>query len=206
MVFRDREDAAHRLADALAAWHGQHPLVLGIPRGGVCLASVIAQRLAGQCDAILVKKLRAPTNPELAMGTVDEQGVTHILPFAAEAGATFSYLRQEAAHQLALLRRRRAAYDAQRKAIDVTGRAVIVTDDGMATGATMLGALSAVRARRPAMLVCAVPVAAPRALTAVRALADQTVCLYASDDFDGVSQCYIRFDQVDDAEVIALLR
>jgi predicted phosphoribosyltransferase len=206
MIFQDRIDAAERLAEALAAYRGTRPLVLAIPRGAVPMGHVIAQRLQGDLDVVLVHKLGAPFSPEFAVGSIDETGWAWIAPHARQAGADQAYLEDEKAAQLATLRRRRAQYTPARPPIDPAGRVAIVVDDGLATGATMIAALHAVRAREPAKLVCAVPVAAQDSLEAVRPLADDVVCLHAPWDFGAVGRFYRSFDQVEDDEVIRLLR
>ena len=206
MIFDDRRDAAQRLAAALDHWRGHNPLVLAIPRGAVPMGTLIAQALDGELDVVLVRKLRAPFSPEFAVGAIDESGWAWIAEHAARAGADYGYLEQEKRAQLATLRRRRAEYTPERTPIDPRGRIVIVVDDGLATGATMIAALHAVRAREPAHLVCAVPVAAPESLEAVRGWADEIVCLDAPAGFDAVGRFYRHFDQVEDDEVIRLLR
>jgi predicted phosphoribosyltransferase len=206
MIFRDRIDAAERLADALSSYRGTRPLVLAVPRGAVPMGRVIAQRLGGELDVVLVRKLRAPFSPEFAVGAIDETGWAYIAPHARQAGADEEYLQTEKAEQMATLRRRRAQYTPARPPIDPAGRVVIVVDDGLATGATMIAALHAVRARGPSKLVCAVPVAAQDSLAAVQPYADEVVCLDAPWDFGAVGRFYRDFAQVEDDEVIALLR
>ena len=204
-LFKDRADATLALAHRLAAYRGAHPLVLAIPRGGVPMAQEIARALDGEMDVVLVRKLGAPSSEEFAVGAVDEGGNIYRSPHAAQAGANDAYIEQEAERQMAILRRRRERYTPLRPPIDPAGRIVIVVDDGLATGATMVAALQAVRTRQPASLVCAVPVAAPDSLAKVAALADDVVCLHAPPDFAAVGQFYSRFDQVDDDEVAAIL-
>jgi predicted phosphoribosyltransferase len=206
MIFRDRIDAAERLADALSSYRGTRPLVLAVPRGAVPMGRVIAQRLGGELDVVLVRKLRAPFSPEFAVGAIDETGWAYIAPHARQAGADDAYLESEKAEQMATLRRRRAQYTPARPPIDPAGRVVIVVDDGLATGATMIAALHAVRARGPSKLVCAVPVAAQDSLEAVQPYADEVVCLDAPWDFGAVGRFYRDFAQVEDEAVIALLR
>jgi predicted phosphoribosyltransferase len=205
MLFEDRIDAARQLCHALAKFRGKNPLVLAIPRGAVPMGRFIARELEGELDVVLVRKLGAPGNPEFAVGAVDESGWTYLAPWAAEVGAGNAYLADETAAQLATMRARRALYTPARPPIDPAGRIVIVVDDGLATGATMMAALHSVRARHPARLVCAVPVASPDSLEKVRTRADEVVCLDAPLSFHAVGQFYRAFGQVEDREVVAAL-
>lgn len=205
-MFRDRLDAARQLADRLKNYRGKHPLVLGIPRGAVPMAKIIADQLEGELDVVLVRKLRAPQQPELAIGSVDESGWTYLSEYAQAYGGTADYLAAEKQTQMATLRQRRAQYTPIRPPISPAGRIVIVIDDGLATGATMISALHGLRAQKPAKLICAVPVAPPDTLATVADLADEVVCLEAPPFFRAVGQFYQHFDQVDDEEVIAILQ
>jgi len=204
--FDSRLDAGKQLARALAAYRGRNPLVLAIPRGAVAMGAELAAALQGELDVVLVRKLRAPGAPELAVGAVDESGWTYVAEHAAEAGADAEYLAREKAAQLETLRRRRAQYTPARAPVDPRGRVAIVVDDGIATGSSMIAALHAVRAKHPARLVCAVPVAPPETLERIRPYADEVVCLEAPEDFMAVGQFYRDFQQVEDEEVVELLR
>lgn len=203
--FRDRADAAQQLAQQLIVYQGAKPLVLAIPRGAVPMAQQIAQALDGDFDVVLVRKLRGPFNDEYAIGAVEESGWVYRSPLAAQAGADETYIEREKQRQLELLRQRRERYTPLRPSVDPAGRIVIVVDDGLATGATMIAALHAVRTHSPARLICAVPVAAPESLAAVQALADEVVCLHAPKNFAAVGQFYSNFEAVDDNEVVAIL-
>jgi putative phosphoribosyl transferase len=204
-LFDSRADAARRLAGALARYRGRNPLVLAIPRGAVGMGRVLADELGGELDVVLVRKLRSPFSPEFAVGAVDETGWAYVAPHAASAGADAEYLQSEKQAQLEILRIRRAQYTPTRPPIEAKGRIVIVVDDGLATGATMIAALHAARAKGPERLVCAVPVAAPESLERVRLYADEMVCLDAPEPFIAVGRFYRAFPQVEDEEVVALL-
>ena len=206
MRFRDRADAAGKLAAALHAYRGKNPLALAIPRGAVPMGRVLAAELGGELDIVQVRKLRAPDSPELAVGAIDESGWTYVADYARSVGADDAYLGEEQRRQLETLRERRAQYTPQRAPHDAAGRIAIVVDDGLATGATMIAALHAVRAKQPARLICAVPVAAPDSLEKVRPYADEVVCLATPREFHAVSQFYDAFPQVEDEEVVKLLQ
>lgn len=204
-MFLDRMDAARRLVDALASYRGENPLVLGIPRGAVPMAKLIASELGGEVDVVLVRKLPAPGSPEFAIGAVDETGWTYLADHAQRMGIDEGYIEQERAAQVALMARRRAQYTPVRSPIDPAGRIAIVVDDGLATGSTMIAALHATRAKGPKKLICAVPVAPPETAERVRGQCDELVCLETPVDFYAVGQFYRSFPQVEDKEVVAVL-
>ena len=204
-LFKDRDDAARHLARALARYAECKPLVLAIPRGAVPMGRILAEQLRGELDVVLVRKLRAPANPELAIGAIDETGWVYLAEHASLEARDPQYLEREKQAQLEVLRARREAYTPARAPLPAQGRTVIVVDDGLATGSTMIAALHSARARHPERLVCAVPVAAADSLERVRPHADEVVCLYAPADFFAVSQFYASFPQVEDDEVISLL-
>ena len=205
MYFRNRDDAARKLAEQLEPYRGHSPLVLAIPRGAVPMARIIADVLGGEMDVVLVRKIRALGNPELAIGSVDETGWTYLADYARQM-ADEAYIEAEKNTQLEVMRERRAQYTPVRPPHDPAGKVVIVVDDGLATGSTMIAALHALRARNPKKLVCAVPVAPHDTLKKVEAYADETVCLYVPELFYAVGQFYMDFQQVSDREAIELLK
>ncbi len=206
MRFKNRAQAAHLLAQRLVSYRGQRPLVLAIPRGAVPMAKIIADALEGELDVVLVHKLGAPDQPELAIGAVDESGQLYLSEYVHDLGITDAYIEQEKAAQLETLRKRRAMYTPVRPPLDPARRVVIVVDDGIATGASMIAALRAVRAKQPAKLIAAVAVASPEALRRIAQEADEVVCLDAPDFFYAVGQFFEDFSQVSDAEVVATLQ
>lgn len=206
MMLRDREEAAHLLAQKLAPYRGKNPLVLAIPRGAVPMARIIADELQGEADVVLVRKLRAPMQPELAVGSVDEHGHVFLTSYARQLDLSESYLKTEAQAQLATLAERRRAYTAARSPIDPAGRIVIVVDDGIATGSTMIAALKSVREKKAAKVIAAAAVAPPETVEKLRPYADDVVCLATPRDFYAVGQFFQDFRQVEDEEVIALLK
>ena len=205
-MFKDRLEAAQLLAERLLRYRGQSPLILAIPRGAVPMGVVLAQQLGGELDVVLVHKLCAPFQPELAIGAIDESGHASLAPHAASVGATPSWITAEKNRQLKVLQERRRHYRPLHAPATMAHRVVIVVDDGLATGATMVSALTAVRRCQPARLVCATPVASAEALELVKPLVDETVCLSVPPLFQAVGQFYEDFPQVSDDEVAQCLQ
>jgi len=205
MRFRNRQQAAELLAGRLSAYRGTRPLVLGVPRGAVPMARIIADELGGDLDVVLVRKLRAPGQPELAIGAVDERG--HVVKGMYFDIASDDYLREEIRTQQEIIRKRRGLYTRAQPAIDPSGRTVIIVDDGIATGSSMLSAIGSIRTRTPRKIVIAIGVAPPAALARMEADADEVVCLYSTEDFYAVGQFFDDFSEVtDDMVVTALAR
>lgn len=205
MRFRNREDAATQLADRLSAYRGQQPLVLGIPRGGMPMAAVVADRLDGDLDVMLVHKLRAPFQPELALGSIDEAGRVYLTPFAGELQIDEHALEAEKTMQLDTLTARRRRYTAAHPRVPLAGRTVILVDDGLATGATAIAAVRAARADAARRIVVAVGVAPPATVSRLRVEADEVVCLYAPSDFAAVGEFFADFSEVTDDDVVRIL-
>ena len=206
MLFQNREEAARLLAEKLKQYKGQNPLILAIPRGAVPMGGIIADALEGELDVVLVHKLGAPGNPEFAIGSVSEGGDVFLTDAAEAMGMSQYRIAREVRTQLETLQRRRSLYTPVRPPIDPFNRIVIVVDNGIATGSTMIAALRAVRAKRPAKLIAVVAVAPPDTLERIAKEADEVVYLAAPESFHAVGQFFLDFSQVSDEEVVAILK
>ncbi len=205
MVFADREEAGRRLAHALSHLAGQDVVVLGIPRGGVEVAKVVADELGAPLDVVIPRKVGAPGNPELGLGAVAED-VEVLDPRLIEIlNVSPEYLEREIAEQQEEIRRRSAAYRADRPPMDLAGKVAGVVDDGVATGGTAAAALRSARGRGAAQVILAVPVAPREAVARLEAEADQVIVLGTPEPFYAVGQWYVDFPQVADGRVIELL-
>jgi putative phosphoribosyl transferase len=206
--FRDRTEAGIALAEQIAARDLPDPVVLALPRGGVQVALEVARRLRGPLDLVMVRKIGVPFQPELAAGAVVNGDTPETVvneAIAARAGLGADDIAALAEVQLREIARRRAAYLRGRAQVPVEGRTAIVVDDGIATGATMRAALRAVRRRKPARLVLAVPVAPPETLEALAAEVDEAVCVARPASLGAIGAYYLDFSQVEDAAVIRML-
>ena len=207
IIFTDRRDAGRRLAEALRPTAaGKDRLVFGLPRGGIPVAYEVALALDAPLDVFVVRKLGAPVQPELAMGAIASGGIRILnddviseLRIPAEA---VEFVAEAEQRELA---RREIAYRGSRPPADVRGRTVIVVDDGLATGATMMAAVEALRRRQPAAIIAAAPVGAPETCELIRDAADACICVECPRPFHGVGEWYADFTQTTDAEVSALL-
>ena len=205
MRFRDRRHAGALLVEALKPLGLERPVVLGIPRGGVVVADEVAKGLGGELDVVLVRKVGAPGNPEFALGAVGEKGGMVLKPYALQY-ADQSYLEREAARQKDVIRKRAERYRKVRPKVPLAGRDVVLVDDGIATGSTMVAAVRSVRRRGAARVVVAVPVAPPEAVRRLRAEGCEVLCVREEPLFVAVGQFYEDFTQVSDEEVQALLQ
>ena len=208
MVFEDRRDAGRQLARRLMDLKQQQPVVLALPRGGVPVGFEIARAVSAPLDIILVRKIGAPFEPELAVGAIvggDDPEPVIDARMVADLNVSPEYLEAARGAALREIERRRLAYLGTHLPVEVEGRTAIVVDDGIATGATMLAALGGTRRRRPARIVLAVPVASEQALTRLRPEVDRTICLTAPADFGAVGAFYRQFPQLTDQEVVTLL-
>lgn len=205
--FKNRAQAAELLADQLSVYRGQKVVVLGIPRGGVVVAEKLAEHLGAELDIILSRKLTAPQNPELAIGSVSETGKVYIdQSIVNSVGADQRYIEQEKQSQLEKLHQYAMKYRPVVSKASYADKTVIVTDDGIATGATMKSALLAVRTENPRKLIAAVPVACESAINQLAGDVDELLCLRQPQVFYAISQFFTYFHQVQDEQVIELLK
>lgn len=204
--FKDRAEAGQLLAAELSLYQGKNPVILGIPRGGIVVARELAHKLSGQMDVVLAHKLGTPGQPELAMGSVAEDGklflnesVTGPMSVAGEA------IEAERIRQLAVIRRRSELIRKVRPKILLKDRIVIVTDDGVATGATTQAAIWAIKTGQPQKLILAVPVGPDDVIRRLAKLVDEAVCLRCPLSFAAVGQFYQHFYPVEDEDMLRIL-
>ncbi len=208
MLFRDRRDAGERLASRLARYRERKDaLVLALPRGGVVTGHAVARILNCPLDVLIVRKLGFPGRTELAVGAVSETGLVWLNKDIIDAyGISEEYIQGEISRQMEETRRRASVYREGRAMTSLAGKAVILVDDGVATGATMKATISTLRNERVARLVAAFPVASVEAREEIRNMVDDLVCLSAPFDFMAVGNYYQDFRQVSDEEVVFLLK
>jgi predicted phosphoribosyltransferase len=205
MIFTDRRDAGRRLALLLARHRVEHPLVLGLPRGGVIVAAEIAAALGAELDVLVVRKLGVPGAAEFALGAM-APGVTLVnQELMIQLGITEQSLAEVIARESQELGRREEAYRGSRPAMHIEGRTVILADDGLATGATAQAAIESVRRHRPKQVVFAAPVCSREGADALRSVADEVVCLKTPADFQAVGLWYQDFSPTTDTEVLQAL-
>ena len=207
MKFRDRIDAGNLLAERLAK-HGYTPAtVLGIPRGGVILADIVAKKLAADFDIVIPRKLGAPENEELAIGAVMEDGTSYINRYIVSAlRIPQHYIESERVRQAAEIRRRSAAYRKPDLSYNITDKNVIIVDDGIATGATVIASARWARKQHPLSLTIAVPVAPSQSVEVLEQESDSVIVLHMPHDFGSVGQFYEEFGPVSDDQVTQIMR
>lgn len=208
MRFADRREAGRQLGAALKALDLQQPVIYALPRGGVPVGFEVAAALKAPLDLLLVRKIGAPWQPELAVGAIVDGATPEIVlndEIVAATGADAAYLAGEQAKALREIERRRTVYGRAGAQIDPAGRDAIVVDDGIATGATALVAVHALKRRGARRVLVATPVAPPETVGRLQGDADQVICLAQPEAFGGVSAFYDDFHQLDDDEVVALL-
>jgi putative phosphoribosyl transferase len=208
MPFSDRRDAGQRLAERLLHLSERDPVVLALPRGGVPIGLEVARALSAPLDLLLVRKIGAPGQPELAVGAViDGEQLDFVVneDVLQALGLSMDFIKQQATAQVVEIERRRRLYLADAEPARVRGRTTIVVDDGIATGATVRAALRGVRRREPGHLVLAVPVAPEETIEALRGEVDEIVCLETPFPFGAIGWFYRDFDQVGDDRVRAMM-
>lgn len=205
-MFADRRAAGRELAQALLRYAGTRPVVLGLPRGGVPVAAEVAQVLDGTLDVWVARKLGVPFQPEFGMGAIAEGPAVFLdRSTVAQVGITRAQLLEVARREMNEIRRRVERFRGGRPPPDLRDRTVILVDDGIATGGTMKAAVRAVKKRRPARLIVAIPVAAPDIVAEFRAMVDDVVCLHQPAALFAIGLWYEDFRQARDDEVVRIL-
>jgi predicted phosphoribosyltransferase len=205
MVFHDRSEAGRRLGAALQGWQALDPVVLGMARGGTVVGAEVAHALGAPFDVCVARKIGAPRNPEYAVGAVApgatwvDEAMVHLLDVPRE------YLSRAIAAESEELERRESLYHGSHPAIDVTGRTVILVDDGLATGATARAAVSSLRRRGATRIIFAAPVGCTAGIARLHPVVDDVIILTIPWEFHAVSQAYTEFHQVEDEEVLEQL-
>jgi putative phosphoribosyl transferase len=207
-IFTDRKQAGQLLAEEVVRRGYRDPIVLGLPRGGVPVAAEVAAALKAPLDVVLVRKIGAPMQRELAMGAVVDGDAPEIVrneDVIREFGITDDEFQREAEQQLRIIEARRALWVAGRTRAPVKDKTVIIVDDGIATGATIRASLHALKTQGPRRTVVATPVAPRDAVESLRQEADDVICLETPEYFGAIGFFYLNFSQVSDAEVTSIL-
>jgi predicted phosphoribosyltransferase len=206
-MFRNRVDAGRRLASALSDYEGEKVVIYAIPRGGVVVAYEVANRLDAPIEIVIPRKIRAPNQPELAIGAVTQDGTSLLNhKLISNLDVSEDYLQKEIDIQIEEINRRMNRYQNHKQSIDLKDKIVIVVDDGVATGATLRAAILSIKRKEPKLIVVAVPVGPSDTIKQLEKDADRVVCLYVPEPFFAIGQFYQNFDQTSDEEVIRLLK
>jgi putative phosphoribosyl transferase len=207
MKFHDRIEAGNLLAERLAE-NGYAPaIVLGVPRGGIILADIVAKKLGADFDIVIPRKLGAPENEELAIGAVMEDSTSYINRYIVNAlRIPQDYIESEKVRQAAEIRRRSTAYRKPGLSYNIAGKNVILVDDGIATGATVIASARWARKRHPSSITIAVPVAPSQSVEVLEQEADSVIVLHMPHDFGSVGQFYEEFEPVSDDQVTHIMR
>ncbi len=203
--FKDREEAARLLIEKLSDYVGTNPLVLAIPRGSVGMGRMIADALKGELDLVLVHKIGLPGDPELAIGAVSENGAYFTTSYFSSLNVPGEWIQKEVECQTKRLQEQRRLFTPARAAVGTRGRVVIIVDDCIATGSTVLAAVQGVAQGSPKKIVVATPVAPPDTVGSVRREVDKVVVISTPEDFHSVGEFYEKFPQVSDQEVVKIL-
>lgn len=202
MRFFDREDAGRQLAEKLIRFKNTDSVVLGIPRGGIPVAAVVAEKLVLPLDIVLVKKIGHPGNREYAVGAV---GLTEEYIVSGE-NIRPDYLESEISNARIRLQEMQKKFKRDKPFLDLKGKNVIITDDGIATGKTLMATIRIIRKSNPGAIIVAVPVISTSALQSLRQEADEVISVNIPDYFTGVGAFYEHFGQVSDDEVSAIMQ
>ena len=204
MLFKDRFEAGEMLADKLAEFKGKDAIVLAIPRGGLQIGYPISKRLGIPLDIIITKKIPYPGEPEYAIGSVGPNG--HV--FLTEIGSDIpeSYVKAEAEELRKAIQERYKKYRGSKPLPELKNKIVILVDDGLATGSTMMAAVEFLKKEKPAKIIVAVPVAPQEAVDKFSKMVDKVICLHTPDIFYAIGMFYESFPQVEDEEAIRLLK
>ena len=205
-LFRDREDAGRQVAQRLKGRGFRNPLVMAIPRGGLVIGVTMAKELNAELDVVLARRLRMPGKPESTLGAVAEDGRVVLDPAFEQLDFPPEVIAEERDFQLSLIARRRDLYRAVRPPAELARRSIIITDDGIATGLTMLAALEVVKTQGPFEVIVAVPVSSSDQLQAIRQRCDEFLSLYSPHRFQSIGDVYEDFDLLGDDELAQLLR
>lgn len=206
MIYPDRWAAGRTLGESLVHLRASHPLVLGLPRGGVPVAAAVHEVLGGDLDVLLVRKLGVPWQPELAMGAIGEDGVRVLNDdVVRQTGVRADQIAAVEEAELAELARRQRMVRARVPRISLRDRTVVIVDDGMATGATVAAACRVARSQQPRWITVAVPVSSIEAVDRLQGLTQETVCPLIPRSLGGVGGAYRDFHQLDDDEMLDLL-
>ena len=207
MLFYDRTDAGRRLAKLLKRRIQGPCVVLAIPRGGVVVGYEVAKELGCPLDVVISRKVGAPAQPELAVGAVAEDGVVFVdEEIAGLVGVSRDYVERRAREELREVRRRAEEYRGGREMPELSGKTVVLVDDGLATGLTMMAAVHMARNKGAERVVVAVPVSPPETVAKLQRHADEVICLETPTNFYAIGQFYERFDQLTDEETNSILR
>ncbi|RUM44510.1 MAG: phosphoribosyltransferase [Desulfurobacterium sp.] len=213
MVFRDRREAGELLAEAiLRKYNGtlENPVVVAIPRGGVVVAEPIAEALSAPIDLVIPRKIGAPFNEEFAVAAVTEDGTILMNPsitgdVAYRLGISEDYIKKKALQEIEEIKRRKEKYIGSRGKLPLTGREVILVDDGIATGLTVKAAIASLRKEKPKKIILAVPVMPADKVPEFQKLVDDLIVIHAPEFFNAVGQFYHDFSQTTDEEVIEIM-
>ncbi len=206
MRYKDRNDAGLQLVQKLMWLQGKDTIVLAIPRGGIVIGDVIAKSLNAKLDVIVPRKLGAPNNPELAIGAVMHDGSTYLNDYVVKAlGVDQQYIRKEIAEQVKEIERRLQVFRGS-KEYDLAGRIIVLVDDGIATGATTIAAVSWIKKQRTKMIVVATPVAPGEIVGILEKMVDKLIVLMMPMEFGSVGEFYEDFSQVEDEKVLEILQ